>query len=126
MYRKLVRINDETLYFTEIDEVELKRVATIFEKWLLKIDPEHDPFQFLKKDLPLVKAALDGTLRIPYSATDPHAWEIREGTIPSEYIEISSPFYNTIRGEHMVPPEIIEQDGHRYAWAYFEEPFDDV
>lgn len=126
MYRKLVQLNDETWYFTEIDGLKMRRVAKIFKDWLLKIDPQNDPFQFLKKDLPLVEAALDGTLIVPYSATDPHAWEIREGIISSEYIAVSSPFYNTIRGEHMVPPEIIEKDGHRYAWTYFEEPCDDV
>lgn len=121
MVKRLVQLDDEVLYFMEIDEIKLKRVALLFRKWLENIDPKNDPFQFLKKDMPLVEAALNGTLKLPYSKTDPHSWEMREGTIPDDYINVSSEFYNTIRGEHLVPPNIIEKDGHRYAWMYFEE-----
>lgn len=35
---------------------------------------------------------------------------------------VSAPFYNTIRGAHLEPPQIIEKDGKRFAWAEFEDP----
>ncbi len=120
--RKLVLLDDETWGFTEIDQIRLRRATKKLHAWLKDINPENDPFKYLKYDLPLVQAVLAGTMKFPYRGFDPHSWEIGEGTIPREYINVSSPFYNTIRGEHYVPPEIIEHDGKRYAWAIFEDP----
>jgi len=45
-----------------------------------------------------------------------------EEAIPREYFSISSPFYCTILCFGYVPPEVIEHDGKRYAWAIFEDP----
>ncbi len=125
MHKKLVMLDPESRRFTEIDQVKLKRVAAILYDWLLEIDPNNDPFKFLTRDLPLVKAALDGTLKLPYKEIEPHILEFREGLLPLDYIEISSPFYNTIRGQHMVPPEIVECDGKSFALMNFEDPGDE-
>lgn len=119
--KKLVQLDDETWGWTEIDLIKLSRVAQNFMNWLENLKPEDDRFGYLKEDLPLVEAALKGTMSLPYKGTEPHNWEIREGLIPREYLAISSPFYNTIRGAHLTPPEIIERDGKRYAWLEFED-----
>jgi hypothetical protein len=118
--RKLVQLDDESWGWSEIDPVKLKRVSIEFKTWLEKVDPNNDPFCFLKKDLPLVDAALKGTLTLPFKRGYPHNRELGEGLLPREYTTISAPFYNAIRGAHLSPPEIIEKDGKRYAWAEFE------
>lgn len=118
---KLVQLDDESWGWSEIDLVKLKRVALEFKTWLDKQDPNNDQFCFIKKDLPIVEAALNGSLLLPYKKASPHNWELRDGLLPREYTKIAAPFYNTIRGAHLTPPEIIEKDGKRYAWAEFEE-----
>lgn len=65
--RKLAELNGEYGGWLEIDPVKLKRVATAFKAWLMTIDPISDPFGFLKKDLPLVELALDGTMQLPFN-----------------------------------------------------------
>ncbi len=119
--RKLVQLDDETWGWSEIDPVKLKRVALEFKAWLERQDPNNDPFGFMKKDLPIVEAALNGKLVLPMKRGFPHSRELGEGLLPREYTMIAAPFYNTIRGEHLKPPEIIEKDGKRYAWAELEE-----
>ncbi len=123
---KLVRLDDETLGFTEIDKIKLKRVAAAFRDWLLGTDLNKDPFNYLKCDLPLVDVALNGNMKFPYKGPLPHVWEIGEGSIPREYISMAAPFYNTIHGEHCVHSEIVERDGKRCAWMYFEESVDNI
>ena len=122
--RKLVQLDDETWGWSEIDLVKLRRVALEFRTWLLTIDPVQDPFGFLKQDLPLVEAALNGSMVLPYKGYEPHTRELGEGWLPREYTRISAPFYNTIRGAHLRPPDILEKDGKRYAWAEFEDAHD--
>ena len=118
--RKLVQIDGDG-WCMEIDMIKLKRVATAFKAWLLTLDPNNDPFNFLKWDLPLVEAALNGTMELPYKGHRPHNWEIREGLLPEIYHDFSAPFYNTIRGaERSI--ETITENGKRYAWCEFEEP----
>jgi hypothetical protein len=119
--RKLVQLDDETWGWLEIDPIKLRRVASEFKAWLLRVDPAQDPFGFLQQDLPLVEAALNGTMVLPYKGGRPHTRELGEGWLPREYTRISAPFYNTIRGARLQPPTIIEKDGKRYAWAYFED-----
>ncbi len=119
--RKLVQLDDETWGWSEIDPVKLKRVAGEFRAWLVKIDPQNDPFGFLRWDLPLVEAALSGAMRLPYKGWEPHAREIGEGLLSREYTRVSAPFYNTIRGAHLEPPRIVEKDGKRFAWVEFED-----
>jgi hypothetical protein len=120
---KLVELDGEYGGWLEIDPVRLKRVATAFKRWLLTVDPNNDPFGFLKYDLPLVEAALTGHLKLPYKDY-PHNWEIREGLLPIDYREISAPFYNTLAGALYAPPEVIQKDGKYYAWCEFEDSSD--
>lgn len=119
--RKLVELDAETWGWSEVDPIKLMRVAAEFKAWLMTVQPQNDPFGFLKKDLPIVESALNGTMQLPYKEYRPHSRELGEGLLPREYTMISAPFYNTIRGAHLTPPEVIEKGGKRYAWAEFEE-----
>jgi hypothetical protein len=123
--RKLVELDGEYGGWLEVDPVKLKRVANAFKAWLLTIDPTNDPFEFLKKDVPLVDAVLNESLQLPHKASNPHNWEIREGLLDG-YLEIAAPFYNTIRGSLDAPPEVIEKDGKYFAWTEFEDPLEDA
>ena len=120
--RRLVRLDDDG-WCMEIDQVKLMRVAAEFLGWLKAIDPNDDPFGFLRQDLPLVQSALNGGLPLPYKGWEPHMRELGEGLLPREYTRISAPFYNTIRGaERSI--ETVTRDGKRYAWAEFEDPLE--
>jgi len=120
--RKLVEL-DEDGWCKEIDSVKLKRVADEFKAWLLTVDRNNDPFRFLDEDLPLVDAALSGSLKLPFKGSNPHSWENREGLLPREYTKISAPFYVTIRGAERSIDTVI-RDSKRYAWVNFESPSD--
>jgi hypothetical protein len=117
--RKLVQLDDDG-WCMEIDMVKLTRVADEFRRWLLTIDLSNDPFGFLGQDLPLVDAALNGTMPLPYKGREPHMRELGEGLLPREYTRISAPFYNTIRGANR-SIETVLKDGGRFAWAEFED-----
>jgi hypothetical protein len=119
--RKLIELDGEYGGWLEIDQVKLKRVANEFKIWLLTVEPNNDPFGFIKYDLPMVEAALNGSLKLPYKGGRPHTRELGEGLLPIDYREISAPFYNTIRGALDAPPEVILKDGKYYAWCEFED-----
>lgn len=118
--RKLVQL-DEDGYCMEIDAVKLKRVTEAFKAWLMTVDPKNDPFGFLKQDLPLVEAVLQGMLPLPFKGARPHSRALGEGWLPLEYANISALFYTTIRGTDRSVNTVLK-DGKRYAWANFEEP----
>lgn len=120
--RKLVELNGKHGGWLEIDPIKTKRVASNFKKWLLTIDPNHDPFLFLKYDLPLVDAVLNNQVSLPYKGNRPHTRALGEGLLPREYTIISAPFYNTIFGALYAPPEVIMKDNKYYAWTEFEDP----
>jgi len=119
--RKLIELDGEYGGWLEVDLVKLKRVATEFKKWLLTVDPNNDPFEFLKYDLPMVESALNGQMALPYKEGKPHTRMWGEGLLPREYTRIAAPFYLTIRGGLEETPEVIMKDGKYYAWAEFEE-----
>lgn len=119
--RKLFELNGEYGGWLEIDPVKVQRLAKNFKKWLLTIDPKHDPFGFIKYDLPIVESALSGQILLPYKGGHPHAKDLGERILPRDYTIISSPFYNAIRGALNEPPEVILKDGKYYAWTEFED-----
>lgn len=120
--RKLVELDGEYGGWLEIDPVKLRRVAKEFREWLLRVDPNNDPFGFIKYDLPLVESALNGQMNLPYKGWRPHTRDWGEGLLPREYTRVSAPFYNAILGGLEEPPEVIIKDGKYYAWTEFEDP----
>lgn len=121
MIKKLIELDGRYGYPKEVDPVKVKRVASDFKVWLEKLNPGDDKFGFLRLDLPLVKAALNGTLSLPYRESNPHSWEIGEGML-DQHLEVIAPFYNAIKGATLsMPPEVIEKDGRYYVWCEFEE-----
>ena len=120
----MVELNGEFGGWLEIDPVKLKRVATVFENWLLATDHGDDKFGFLIKDLSLVQAALCGKLKLPWRQTHPHSWELREDLLPRPYTSASSDFYLTIRGSLDSPPDVVMKDGRYYAWTEWEDPIE--
>lgn len=119
--RKLVELDGEYGGWLEIDPVKLKRVALVFKEWLLTIDPDNDEFSFLQRDLPIVEAALNGTLSLPYKNSLPHTWELHEWLLPESYLKVCAPFYNTIGGSLYKPLDVIVKNGRYFAWNEFED-----
>ncbi len=118
--KKLVELNGEFGGWLEVDPVKLKRVATSFKAWLLTFDPLNDAQGLLFKDLPLVDAALDGTLPLPHQDNS-HRREIGEGKL-DWCLDKVAPFYNTIRGSLDEPPQVVMKDGRYFAWTEWEDP----
>lgn len=117
--KKLVELNGEFGGWLEIDPVKLQRVATEFRNWLLTINLQNDRQRLLDKDLPIVEAAIAGTLKLPYYA-HPHRREIGEGEL-DWCLDKIAPFYNTISGSLYSPPEVIMKDGRYFAWTEWED-----
>ncbi len=118
--RKLVELDGEYGGWLEVDPLKVRRVALKFRKWLEKIDPKDDPFNFLHIDLPLVDRVLRGEQPLPIQVF-PHMWEFKEGVLPPNYRSASSEFYNVIRGALYDPPDVIVKDGRYYAWTDWED-----
>lgn len=74
----------------------------------------------MSKDLPVVEAALDGSLPLPYKE-NPHRREIGEGDL-DWCLDKLAPFYNTICGALYEPPKVIMKNGRYFAWTEFEDP----
>ncbi|VWX58292.1 hypothetical protein VARIO8X_130129 [Burkholderiales bacterium 8X] len=125
MKLSLVEIDPETFNLLVIDLIKVKRTGKRFKKWLLELESEEDRFGLRSSNMPIVDAALDDRLPLPYKDLTPLAREAMEGMIRPDYSEISAPFYTAIRGAHLAPPEIVHKNGKMYAWTYFEEKEDE-
>ena len=136
--RKLVKL-DPNLYLTEIDMKSMRREALALKAYIESApQQEEELFQYKTKILPLVEAALNGSLQIPYR-DEPYSWRLMlEGLAPmllDEFLDPYAAFFNRIRGSAGCSdpaylrtgkiadyhPEIIEKDGEQYQWVEFED-----
>lgn len=121
--RKLVKLDEETGDYAEIDQVRLKREASDLIDYIKKsIDPSSDEYGIWKSVLPLCEEVLAGKIRspIPFSYL-PLRYESRERLLEPRFNELFAEFTLTISG---APREILEEiviDGVRYMYADFEE-----
>ncbi|VWX58293.1 hypothetical protein VARIO8X_130130 [Burkholderiales bacterium 8X] len=47
-------------------------------------------------------------------------YEASERIVSEEHLDLSAPFYNTIRGLLLSPQEIIQRGDKKNVWTYFE------
>ncbi len=138
--RKLV-LKDKDGALTEADPKALRREALALKAYIESAPKrEEQKFQYRVKLLPLVEAALNGTLEIPYKEPEPYNLRLSlegfEPMLPQPFSsEVYSPFINRIRGSALCSdptylknkdildysPVIIEQNGQRYQWVEFED-----
>lgn len=137
--KKLVKL-DANGWLTEIDQKALAREAHALRTYIESAPAkEEEIFQYKNKVLPLVEAAISGTLMLPYKGEDPYSWRLMlEDLAPmltDAFRTIYSAFIVRIHG-HPMPvapsyretgdalkyiPAIVEKDGDRYEWVEFED-----
>lgn len=137
--RKLVKLNSRGL-LTEIDIKVMRRKALALKAYIESAPKqEEELFQYKAKVLPLVEAALNGSLQIPHKAEEMYSWRLMlDGLapmLPDEFDELYASFLNRIEGSpHWSNPEflrtenlsdyhpdIVEKDGEQYEWVEFED-----
>lgn len=137
--KKLVRL-DAGGWLTEIDMKVMHREARALEAYIQTASVDEELlFQYRLKVLPLIYAALEGRLQIPYKGDVPYSWQLMlEGLAPKltgDFSNLYSLFMNRITGSSTLSamsvqqiggtedyvPDIIEKHGYRYEWVDFED-----
>jgi hypothetical protein len=137
--KKLVRL-DAGGWLTEIDMKAMHREARALQAYIQTASLDEELlFQYRSKVLPLICAALEGRLQIPYKGEAPYSWQLMfEGLAPKltgDFSNLYSLFMNRIAGSSTLSalsvqqnddtadyvPDIIEKDGWRYEWVNFED-----
>jgi hypothetical protein len=119
---------------TEVDPKALRREALALKAYVESVSKEEERlFQYHKKLLPLVDAALNGSVQIPFKGDDPYsAYLMMEGLLPElpkALQELYFVFVNRIRGSSICglknindyKPEFVVKDGQRFEWVEFED-----
>lgn len=120
--RKLVELDPVSKRFMEVDTKRLKREAKILKEYILSAPAEEErQLRYRSEILPIVEAALNGTLELPYRGYMPYVWEGGEGLLPPHYRKLEANFLVVAKGSHIRVPEIVMQDGKEYAWMEFED-----
>lgn len=90
MYKKLVRY--EQWHFAEVDPVRLRRKAQILRDQIIKkINPDNDQYQFYRRTLPVVDAAIRGEITeslnkdVTRFISGNFDHDVSEGTLPNDY-----------------------------------------
>jgi hypothetical protein len=120
--RKLVKVDEQTGDYAEVDSVRLKREARELVDYIeAHVDPRKDPYGIWPRLVPLCRAVLADTvpLPIPFSSL-PLRYERREGLLDAGLDERLSGFALTISGTAREILEEVTIDGARYMYADFE------
>lgn len=120
--RKLVKLDELTGDYAEVDKVRLKREAQELIQYIKKnIDPSKDAYGIWAKVVPLCQDVLAEKISLPVPFFNlPLRHESREQLLEPGFDEIFSEFKLTISG---APREILDEviiDGVRYMYADFE------
>lgn len=136
--KKLVKL-DESLRLTEIDPKVLRRSALALKAYIEQApEAEAEKYEYEQRVMPLVRAALDGTVQIPYYGQQPYSMRfIIEGLYPElidEFSKLYSNFMLIIEGSsakfslstHLHGKYVLDEceeviNGERYEWCWFED-----
>ncbi|MDW5443185.1 hypothetical protein [Polaromonas sp. SM01] len=136
--KKLVKL-DPGGWLTEIDLKAMRREALTLRAYIeAASEGEARLFEYRRKVLPLIQAALDSTLPIPYKGDDPYSWSLMlEGLTPrltEAFCHVYSRFMNRIAGSSTNSAlstgtenksdwlsNVVVKDGERYKWVEFED-----
>ncbi|RSZ58801.1 hypothetical protein HF313_26465 [Massilia atriviolacea] len=121
--RKLVRVDEQTGDYAEVDTVRLKRETQELMDYIgSNVDPNKDPYRIWTSVVPLCRAVLDETISLPVSFFDlPLRYESREGLLDAEFDDLFSSFVLTISGTAREILDEVVIDGVKYMYADFEE-----
>lgn len=121
MTKRLVEL-DKNGSATEVCWKRLRRQALAVKEYLDRSPSCPEIPNLRERAMPLVQAALDGTLIVPLSIRrDPFVWEGGEGLLPSDFNHVFSRFMNIVTGADRDYVNRVEKDGKVYAWVEFED-----
>lgn len=137
--RRLIRC-DPGGWLTEIDTKALRREAQTLAQYVAGAPKsERQLHRYDERVMPLVTAALDGTLQVPFKGPDPYPmrliWEDLMPALPKTFNAAFFPFMLRISGSATrsdptylasgkiedYRPQIVEKDGVQYQWVEFED-----
>lgn len=121
--RKLVRVDERTGDYAEVDTVRLKRETRELMNFIqVNIGPHNDPYGIWTSLVPLCRAVLAETVSLPFPFFSlPLRYESREGFLDANFDELFSEFTLTISGAAREILDEVVIDGIRYMYADFEE-----
>jgi hypothetical protein len=127
MKTKLVKLDPSNgRSFAEVDPIRVQRKALAVKHYLETLfDRKTDEYEVYEQVMPLVKGALDGTLKLPYPfAKWPLKYVSSEGWLPREFTDVMAGFKLAASGYHLDEPKIEIVNGEEYAYMDFEEEGD--
>ncbi|MFZ5698951.1 MAG: hypothetical protein ACOY9J_09620 [Pseudomonadota bacterium] len=119
MTKRLVEL-DKNGRATEVCWKRLRRRALVVKEYLDRNPGCPEIPNLRERAMPLVNAALDGTLIIP-NLRDPFIWEGGEGLLPADFNHVFNKFMNIVAGLDCDYANRVEKDGKVYAWVEFED-----
>lgn len=121
--RKLVRVDEKTGDYAEVDTVRLKRETRELMNFIQKnVDQNNDPHGIWTSLVPLCRAVLAETVLLPFPFFNlPLRYESREGLLDAKFDDLFSAFALTISGTAREILDEVVIDGVRYMYADFEE-----
>ena len=121
--RRLVRVDEQTGDYAEVDTVRLQReTRELMDYILANIDPNKDQYGIWTSLVPLCRAVLAETMSLPVSFFElPLRYASREGLLDAGFDELFCEFALTVSGTAREVLDEVVIDGVRYMYADFEE-----
>ncbi|NHZ66878.1 hypothetical protein [Massilia genomosp. 1] len=121
--RKLVKVNEQTGDYAEVDKVRLKRETHELMNFIqTNIAQSKDKYGVWTSLVPLCRAVLAETISLPVPFFElPLRYESREGLLDADFDELLCGFTLTISGTAREILDEVVIDGVRYMYADFEE-----
>lgn len=121
--RRLVRVDEQTGDYAEVDTVRLKRETRELMDYIhAHVDPNKDQHDIWTSVVPLCRAVLADTMSLPIPFFElPLRYESREGLLDAAFDELFCGFVLTISGTAREILDEVVIDGVRYMYADFEE-----
>lgn len=121
--RRLVRVDEQTGDYAEVDTARLKRETQELIDYIhANVDPNKDPYGIWISVVPLCRAVQAETISLPVPFFElPLRYESREGFLDAAFDELFCEFVLTISGTAREILDEVVIDGVRYMYADFEE-----
>jgi hypothetical protein len=123
--KRLVELDQETMYAKEVDVKRLKREAKVLRDYLLALPSERDDLALRQRILPFCDAAMAETLHLPLDVRDKPINVTRildmGGDLPPGFEDLYSNFFVVAVGGDADVAHPIYRDGKVFAWMEFED-----
>lgn len=124
MEKRLVELDQETMYAKEFDGVRLRREAANLKDFLNSLDPKEDKLGLRARVLPFCEAALKGEIKKPLGPREKPLNITRildvGQSLPEGFEELYARFFNTVIGAQVDVEHVVRKDGKLWGWMEFE------